>query len=84
MQSKKASATEAVANVVVGYLVAVATQSVAFPMLGIQASQRQSLVLGAIFTLVSLARSYTLRRLFNWSSRFNHAPATGHPPAVRP
>lgn len=80
MQSRKASAAEAVANVVVGYLVAIATQAAAFPFLGIKASTSQSLWLGLIFTGVSLARSYILRRLFNWSSLRD--PAPGHPPEV--
>ena len=80
MQSKRASAVESVANVVLGYLVAIATQAVAFPFLGIAASTSQSLWLGLIFTGVSLVRSYALRRLFNWSCLRDQAP--GHPPTV--
>ena len=58
------SLLEAVANVVVGYGVAVATQMAVFPMLGLHASTSDQLIIGVIFTLVSLVRSYALRRLF--------------------
>jgi len=64
-QSRALSLLEALANVGLGWLVALATQLLAFPLVGIQASLQQNLVLGAIFTGVSLARSYLLRRLFN-------------------
>ena len=64
-QSRSQSFVEAAANVAIGWLVALATQAMAFPMLGIQASLSQNMVLGAIFTAVSLARSYALRRMFN-------------------
>jgi hypothetical protein len=58
------SLVEAVANVGVGYVLAVATQVLVFPLFGLEASLRQSLGLGAIFTLVSLVRGYLLRRVF--------------------
>ncbi len=64
------SGVEAVANVAVGYGVAVGTQIVVFPWFGLQASLGDTLAIGAIFTLVSLARSYVLRRVFNgWTRR---------------
>jgi hypothetical protein len=67
-QSRAMSGVEAVANVLVGFVLAVVVQIVAFPVLGVQARLRQNLGLGTIFTGVSLARSYLLRRLFNgWS-----------------
>jgi hypothetical protein len=58
------SLVEAVANVVVGYGVAVLAQALLFPLFGIAASLGQNLALGAAFTVVSLARSYALRRAF--------------------
>ena len=64
-QSRLGSMIEAVANVAVGYGVAVATQVVVFPWFGLHASMSDNLLIGAIFTVVSLVRSYTLRRLFN-------------------
>jgi hypothetical protein len=58
------SLVEAVANVLVGYGVAVATQAMVFPLFGLQASLPDNLLIGAIFTAVSIVRGYSLRRLF--------------------
>ncbi len=63
-QSRLMSAVEAVANVAVGYGVAVATQLAVFPLFGLEASLTQNLAIGLIFTVVSLVRSYALRRAF--------------------
>lgn len=63
-QSRRMSLLEAVANVVVGYGVAVATQLIVFPGFGLPAHVSDALGIGAIFTLVSLARSFALRRVF--------------------
>ena len=63
-QSRLMSLVEAIANVVVGLVVAVATQIVAFPLLGLQASLEQNVGLALIFTIVSIGRSFLLRRLF--------------------
>jgi hypothetical protein len=66
MQSRRWSLLESLANVLVGYGIAVATQIVVFPWFGLHASTRENLGIGAVFTVVSLARSYALRRAFNW------------------
>jgi len=50
-------AGEAIANVIVGYGVAVATQILIFPIFGLQTTLAQNLKMGAIFTVVSIARS---------------------------
>jgi hypothetical protein len=63
-QSRAMSLVEAVTNVVVGYGIAVITQILVFPLFGVQLRTGDNLAIGAIFTLVSLARSFTLRRLF--------------------
>ena len=63
-QSRTMSFVEAVTNVIVGYGVAVATQILIFPMFGLHATLAQNLKIGAVFTVVSIARSYALRRLF--------------------
>jgi len=57
---------ETCANVAVGYLVALAAQLVVFPAMGIAVSLSQNFTIGAIFTAVSIARSYAMRRAFNW------------------
>jgi len=65
MQSRLMSMVEATANVAVGFGVATATQMLAFPMFGLEATLGDHLALGAVFTAVSLLRSYALRRVFN-------------------
>ena len=64
-QSKRHSWLEACANVAIGYSVAMATQLVVFPLFGIHIPLSADVAIGAIFTGVSLVRSYLLRRLFN-------------------
>ena len=64
-QSRRMSAIEAIANVAVGYGVAVLAQLAIFPLFGIAVSLGDNLAIGAAFTVVSLARSYAVRRLFN-------------------
>ena len=63
-QSRLMSFVESMANVAIGYGVAVATQIVVYPVFGLHASLNDNLLLGGIFTLISIARSYLLRRLF--------------------
>ena len=63
-QSRMMSLVEAVTNVAVGYGVAVVTQLLVFPTFGLATTLGQNLAIGAIFTRVSLARSYVLRRAF--------------------
>ena len=63
-QSRLMSLVEAVANVIVGYGVAVVTQILIFPIFGLQTTLGQNLAMGGVFTIVSLLRSFALRRLF--------------------
>ena len=55
---------EAVANVAVGYGVTVLTQIAVFPLFGFYATLAENMKMGANFTVVSIVRSYSLRRLF--------------------
>lgn len=64
-QTKTHSAIEAAANVVVGYTVNLAANFAIFPWFGWDISLTQNLTIGVIYTGVSLARSYALRRAFN-------------------
>ena len=63
-QSRLMSLVESVANVIVGYGVAVVTQILIFPIFGLHTTLAQNLKMGAIFTIVSIARSFALRRVF--------------------
>lgn len=63
-QSRIMSLVEAVTNVIVGYGVAVVTQILIFPIFGLHTTLAQNLKLGLVFTIVSIGRSYALRRFF--------------------
>jgi len=63
-QSKRMSLLESLINVAVGYGVAVSAQVLVFPLFGLEVSLVDNLVIGAIFTGISIVRSYTLRRVF--------------------
>ena len=71
-QSRTMSLVEAIANVIVGYGVAVLTQILIFPIFGLHTTLVQNLKMGAIFTVVSIARSFALRRVFE-AIRMRHA-----------
>ena len=63
-QSRLMSLVESLANVLVGYGVAVATQMAVFPLFGLAVTVTENLLIGLIFTAVSIVRSYALRRGF--------------------
>ena len=63
-QSRLMSLVESLANVLVGYVVAVVTQMAVFPLFGLAVSVTENLLIGLIFTAVSIVRSYALRRGF--------------------
>jgi hypothetical protein len=63
-QSRRMSLVEAVANVGVGFVVALLTQIIVFPLFSLEVSLGENLAIGGLFTLASIARSYTLRRTF--------------------
>ena len=63
-QSRTMSLVESIANVLAGFGVAVATQIAIFPLFGLRTTLAANLAMGAIFTVVSIARSYCLRRVF--------------------
>ncbi|WP_439527848.1 DUF7220 family protein [Pannonibacter sp.] len=58
------SLVQSVTNVAVGYSVAVVTQVLIFPVFGLHTTLAQNLKMGAVFTMVSIARSFALRRQF--------------------
>ena len=63
-QSRLMSMVESLANVLVGYVVAVVTQMAVFPLFGLAVTVTENLLIGLIFTAVSIVRSYALRRGF--------------------
>lgn len=63
-QSRLMSLVESVTNVVVGYVLAIATQVVVFPWFGIETGLAEHMTIGLAFVGISLARGFLLRRLF--------------------
>jgi hypothetical protein len=65
MQSRRLSAVEAVANVAIGYAISIAATSIVLPAFGYHVSAKDAAGIAAVFTGISLARSYVIRRVFN-------------------
>ena len=63
-QSRTMSLVESLTNVVVGYGIAVVTQMLVFPLFGLTVTLVDNMLIGVFFTAVSIARSFTLRRVF--------------------
>jgi hypothetical protein len=90
MQSRAMSALEALSNVLLGLVVATLIQLGAFPVIGVQATLKQHLMLSSTFTVVSIIRSYLLRRGFALLERaqpasgVNSGVGGGSNPVIRP
>ncbi len=65
MQSRLYSFLESLANVFIGFLVSVTANILVLPFFGFYPNLQEATSIGVIFTLISLARSYVLRRVFN-------------------
>lgn len=69
MQSRTDSLMEAVVNVIIGLIISTIANHLLIPaVLGVTMTLGQNLIIGVAFTIISIARSYTLRRLFNGKS----------------
>ncbi len=64
MQSKTHSILESLTNTVIGYVVAIASQLLVFPLFDIHIPLQDNLMIGLWFTAISLARAYLVRRWF--------------------
>ncbi len=65
-QSRRHSMLEVIVNVAVGFGVAVLAQIAVFPWFGIRVPLSDNILIASAFTVVSIVRSYVLRRAFNW------------------
>jgi hypothetical protein len=65
-QSVRHSWFEAVANVAVGFCIGLASNILVMPCFGVKIDLVQSAYSSVVFTFISLARSFAMRRLFNW------------------
>ncbi|MEX3764488.1 DUF7220 family protein [Paraburkholderia phenoliruptrix] len=66
MQTRTQSFIETCINTAIGYLISLLAQLTIFPMFGIHVPFHSNLMIGAAFTVVSIARGFFIRRLFNW------------------
>lgn len=64
-QSKGGSAIEAACNIGVGLAVSMVANAIVFPLFGFTPSIGENITITGIYTAISFARSYLLRRLFN-------------------
>lgn len=68
-QSRLDSLMEALTNTFIGLVVSTIANHFIIPAtLGVQMTIQQNLLLAVLFTIISIARSYVLRRLFNGKS----------------
>lgn len=65
MQTRGMSAVEAAVNVAIGYFVSVVANILVLPLFGYNVTVFDSFAIGAAFTVISLIRSYGVRRFFN-------------------
>lgn len=69
-QTKWESFKEAMTNIAIGYAINFCANLVILPMVGLPVTVGQNVMIGIAFTLVSVTRSYVIRRLFNrWQQR---------------
>ena len=65
-QSKLMSWVETCLNTSIGFIIAIATQVLVFPLFGYSPPLSTNLQIGLIFTVVSIVRGYVLRRAFEF------------------
>jgi hypothetical protein len=65
-QSRRRSAVEAIMNVIIVYMVAVFANLTVLPAFGYNVTLSDGAVIGLAFTIISLIRSYVIRRVFNY------------------
>lgn len=64
-QSKRHSLLESLTNIVVGLATSFLIQLVIYPAMNIKVSVNQNITITIVFFLVSFARGYIIRRVFN-------------------
>lgn len=65
-QSRRHSLLETCTSTAIGFAVAMASQWVIYPLFGVVVTFSTNLALTCVFTGISIARGYAVRRLFNW------------------
>lgn len=65
MQTKLQSRIETLVQQAIGFVVAMISQLIIFPVFDIHINMKDNLLIGIYFTIVSIIRSYLVRRAFN-------------------
>ena len=65
MQSKKHSLIESLTSTAIGLVINTTAQHLIFPLYGMYITWTQNFSIAIIFTVISIARSYIIRRWFN-------------------
>ena len=63
-QSRLMSFIEAWSNVAIGFIINLFTNLLVLPLFGLQVTLSDALGIGLIFTIISVIRSYLLRRFY--------------------
>lgn len=64
-QSRRMSLIETLCSVAIGYVFAVSSQVIIFPHFDIHIPLSDNMLIGVWFTVISVARGYIVRRIFN-------------------
>jgi hypothetical protein len=64
-QTRLGSLIEAVINVIIGFCINFSANMLIFPLFGFHITPSANFAMGMIYTVISVARSYCVRRWFN-------------------
>ena len=64
-QTRLSSFIEAIINVAIGFVINFTANMFIFPLFGFHITPGANLLMGLIYTLISVVRSYAVRRWFN-------------------
>ena len=64
-QTKLGSLIEACINVLIGFGINFCANMLILPLIGFHITAGQNLFIGVLYTIISVARSYVIRRWFN-------------------
>ena len=64
-QTRRGSLYEALINVLIGFSINYLANLLIFPLFGLHIGLAANFVMGCIYTAISVARSYLIRRFFN-------------------
>jgi len=70
-QTRICSLIEACINVLIGFAINFCANMLILPLIGFHITASQNLFIGVLYTIISVARSYVIRRWFN--ARLHHA-----------